>query len=107
MINFGGPKISRIDADERSLGLAANAAFIGAGALPLNVDPDFCKSQLNEFTHGVAFSRCQHVRLGVIAEESATFPRHNRARVPNPAARRDCPDKGSLASLNESQPLPE
>src|ERR1035441_3553324 len=68
------PKIARIYAHQGAIGLFADSEFFHAGSLPLNSNTDFCKGQFDEFTHGVGFSSCKNIIIGLLLLQNKPHP---------------------------------
>src|ERR1035437_1120015 len=68
------PEIAWIYAHQGAISLFADSEFFYAGALPLNSNADFCKGQFDKFTHGVGFSSCKNIIIGLLLLQNKPHP---------------------------------
>ena len=58
------PEKGRIDLDQHFARLRIKSSFVHPRALPFDLSSGLCKSDFNELTHRVIFTRCQHIVAG-------------------------------------------
>src|SRR5687767_5725322 len=65
-VDFGWPKVARIDLDDAGAGLGVVPLLLGTLAAPNDLTPDMLEAVLDEFAHRMHFPGREHVVVGLL-----------------------------------------